>query len=150
MNQALLTGILLALLAGAVLPIQIGINSTLSKNIGSSLWAATASFSVGAVALLTLMLVTRQPIQASAPLAQLPLWIWFGGLLGAVHVSSAIMAAQRLSAALLVALLVAGQMLIALWLDHRGALGYGPEPISFSRLLGACLLVAGVILIRRG
>jgi transporter family-2 protein len=149
MNHALLLGILLALLAGAVLPIQIGINASLSRAVGSSLWAATASFSVGAIALLSLVLITRQPLQNAQPLSQLPFWLFCGGLLGAVHVSSAIMAAQRLSAALLVALLVGGQMLIALWLDHRGTLGYGPEPISATRLLGAALIVTGVVLIRR-
>ena len=39
---------------------------------------------------------------------------------------------------------------MALWLDHHGALGLPQSPVSAGRALGALLVVAGVVLVRRG
>jgi transporter family-2 protein len=39
-------------------------------------------------------------------------------------------------------------MAAAITLDHFGAFGLAQHPISISRLLGAALLIAGVILIK--
>jgi hypothetical protein len=55
----------------------------------------------------------------------------------------------RLGTATFVALLVAGQMLASLLADHYGFFGVIQHPVSISRLLGAALLLGGVILIRR-
>ena len=41
-----------------------------------------------------------------------------------------------------------GQVLAAVTLDHFGAFGLTPHPISTARLAGAVLLIAGVVLIR--
>jgi transporter family-2 protein len=38
---------------------------------------------------------------------------------------------------------------MALWLDHVGAMGLAKEPINLGRILGAALVVAGVVLVRR-
>jgi bacterial/archaeal transporter family-2 protein len=53
-----------------------------------------------------------------------------------------------LGAATLIALVVAGQMLTTITFDHFGLFGLTPHPVSLSRLAGAALLIAGVILIR--
>jgi len=53
-----------------------------------------------------------------------------------------------LGAATLFALVIAGQVLAAVTLDHFGAFGLTPHPISAARVAGAALLIAGVILIR--
>jgi transporter family-2 protein len=49
----------------------------------------------------------------------------------------------------MLALFVAGQMSMALVLDHFGILGVPVHTTSPGRLLGALLVVAGVILLRR-
>ena len=38
---------------------------------------------------------------------------------------------------------------MALWLDHLGALGLPREPLNAGKILGAALVLAGVILVRR-
>jgi len=53
-----------------------------------------------------------------------------------------------LGSATLIALIIAGQMLAAITLDHFGAFGLTPHPVNLSRLFGAALLIAGVILIK--
>jgi transporter family-2 protein len=49
----------------------------------------------------------------------------------------------------MIGLIVTGQMLVSLGLDHFGLLGYPSHPLNGWRLVGAGLIVAGVILLRR-
>jgi transporter family-2 protein len=44
---------------------------------------------------------------------------------------------------------IAGQVIVSILLDHFGAVGFAPRPATLPRLLGALLLVAGVLLIRK-
>ena len=74
---------LLAILAGAALPVQTGVNSTLRSTVGNPLWATIISFGVGVLTVGALLLLMRVP----APLALPPLgWKWLGGALGVIYV----------------------------------------------------------------
>jgi len=139
----------LALLAGAFLPLQAGINAQLANNAGSAIWAAFASFGVGTIALLLLYGVMSLPWPSLRGLGTAPWWAWTGGTLGAFYVASVIFLVPRLGAAALISLVVAGQMLASLALDHYGLVSYPQHSVSFGRAAGAILLVAGVVLIRR-
>jgi transporter family-2 protein len=139
----------LAILAGVALPLQAAINAVLARSTGNPLWASAISFSVGLIALLLVCSVIRAPWPALAGVAALPWWAWTGGALGALYVASSIIVIPKLGAATLVALVVAGQMLASLFLDHFGALGLPQQGINAWRILGATLLIGGVVLIRR-
>ena len=141
--------IALALVAGAGLPLQAGINAALRKGIGSPLWASAISFGVGTLVLLTLAAATRATVPSPAALGSLPAYAWVGGVIGAFYVTATIVLAPRLGAAAFTALVVGGQMALALALDQLGALGFPQQSLSAGRLLGAGLLVAGVALIQR-
>jgi transporter family-2 protein len=95
-----------------------------------------------------LAIALREPVPATG-LARIPWWAWSGGLFGAIFIGISILVAQHLGAAPLIALLVTGQMLAAIVLDHFGWLGLAQRPIDPARMIGVCLLVAGVVLIRR-
>lgn len=141
--------IVIAALLGIVLPLQSGVNAQLRNEVGSPLLAALVSFTVGMVALLALNLAVRTPLPSGATVRALPWWYWIGGLLGATSVFSAILLAPRLGAATLVAAIICGQMVTSLILDHFGWAGYTVQPITLARLLGASLIIGGVILIQR-
>jgi transporter family-2 protein len=66
-----------------------------------------------------------------------------------VYVASTTVLGPRLGAAALLALTLSGQMLAALIIDHYGIIGFPQSTITPSRLIGAALLVAGVLLIMR-
>jgi len=136
-------------LAGAALPVQAGINVNLRQALGSPLRASFVQFTIGAIFLLALTLFARAPWPAMHALARGPLWIWSGGLLGALYVLSAIVLVPRLGSAVTFALIVAGQMGISLAIDYFGLFGIPRSPLSLERIGGGVLLVAGVILIRR-
>jgi transporter family-2 protein len=141
--------IIVALAAGALMPLQAGINSQLARYVGHPVVAALVSFAVGTVALLAYSLALRQPPPGWAVLGQSPWWVWIGGLFGAFFVAAAAAFAPRLGAATFISITVAGQMFVSLLLDHYGLVGFAEKPASALRLLGAALLVAGVVLIRR-
>ena len=137
-----------ALVAGAMLPFQAGVNAQLAGLLGSPLRASLVSFAVGTLALFLLVLVLARGWPAAERLGEAPWWIWVGGLLGAFYVFGSIVTAPRLGAVTLVALLLAGQTVASLVVDHFGWVGFEEQPISLGRIAGIALLAAGVALVR--
>ena len=141
--------VLVALAAGAVLPVQAGVNAAMGRYVGRPEWAAFVSFAVGLVALGAWLFALRLAPPPALAVARAPWWAWTGGLLGAFYVSAIVLLTPRLGVAATLALSVAGQMVAALMLDQVGALGLELRPVTGTRLLGAVLLVVSVVLIRR-
>ena len=135
---------LFALAAGAMLPIQFGINAQLADWIGGSVRAAFVSFVVGAVARRCLGLGPRLA-RSRRGCAVVGLT---GGLLGAFYVLGSIVTAPKLGAATLVAMILAGQALASLAVDHFGWVGFDEQPVTVLRVAGVLLLAGGVALVR--
>ena len=140
--------LLLAVVAGALLPVQAGINAQLRVTLGDPVAATLVSFLVGGLALALVVLGARLPLPLGPGLARGAWWHWTGGLLGAVYVALIIVLAPRLGAATLIAAVVAGQMLTSLALDHWALVGFDLHPLSPQRVLGALLVIGGVALVR--
>jgi bacterial/archaeal transporter family-2 protein len=136
----------LGLFAGMGQVVQAAVNAQLREAVESPLWAALISFSVGTVGLALLVLLWRAPVPAHWPSRP---WLWSGGLLGVLYIFAAIVLVPRLGAATMLGLFLAGQMGAALLLDQFGLLGVQQHLASPGRLLGAALVVAGVLLLRR-
>jgi transporter family-2 protein len=141
--------LLLALGAGVLLPVQAGVNAQLRSSLGSPLVAALVSFVIGTVGLAALVVLLRIPLPLRSAWGATSWWQWSGGLLGAVYVVATIVLAPRLGAATLVAAVVAGQMVASVLLDQYGLVGFPVHPLSALRLVGAGLVIGGVILIQR-
>jgi transporter family-2 protein len=141
--------LLLALVAGAILPVQTGVNVQLRDALGAPLAAALVSFVIGTLGLAALALLLREPVPIPAAWHRSEWSHWTGGLLGACYIVGAIVVAPRLGAATFIAVVVAGQMLSSLLLDHYGWVGFAEHPLSPPRLIGALLIVGGVILVQR-
>lgn len=142
--------VLTAMVIGLALPLQAGINAELRTWLGHPLQAALISFTVGTSALVVLVLTMGLSWSNVSSLGRAPWWVWFGGLLGATYVSMTIVLAPRLGAATMIGAAMAGQLIGSLVMDHYGIVGYSVRSISFERILGAVLLLVGVILIQRG
>jgi len=148
MNLVALLPVVLVLAAGGMIALQAPTNAMLARAGGSPVLAALISFSVGTACLLVVWLGTgKRP--ASAAFASLPWYAWLGGAYGAIYVAIAAYAAPKIGLASLITIGIAGQIALALWLDHIGALGLPREPINLGRVLGAMLVVGGVLLVRR-
>lgn len=140
--------VLVALGVGVLLPVQAGVNAQLRLGVGGPIPAALASFIVGSVGLAALVLVLRAPLALDRA-GSIPWWQWTGGLLGAIYVAASIVLAPRLGAATLIAATVAGQMLASLALDRFGWIGFQPHPLTLPRVVGAVLVVGGVLLVQK-
>lgn len=141
--------IFIVLLAGAVLPLQAGVNAQLARNSGHALWASGASFLLGSLVLIALYIGLRHPWPGIAQLKEAPVWAWSGGLMGAFFVSAMVIFAPKLGATTFMALVITGQMTAALVIDHYGMVGFNSHQISLGRLAGVLLIAAGVVLVRK-
>ena len=141
--------VVVALLAGAALPVQAGVNAALGRHAGRPEWAAFVSFAVGLAGLAGWLAFRRMPPPARLALAGAPGYAWTGGLIGAFYVTSIVYLTPRLGVATTLVLTIAGQMAAALLLDQWGAFGLAVRPMSLTRIAGSALLVVAVLLIRR-
>ncbi len=139
----------LALAAGVLLPVQAGLNAQLRSALGAPVAAALISFLVGTAALAAATLLFRVSFPVSRAWAATHPLQWSGGIIGALYVLAAVVLAPKLGAGTLVAAVVAGQMLTSLLLDHYGLIGFPVHSLSLGRLIGAALVITGVVLIQR-
>lgn len=139
----------LAIGAGISFVMQQVVNAELRLALGSAAWAGFVSYLGGTLCMLALALVLRDGVPSGAAVARGNWWAWSGGFFGAIYIAISILLVPRIGAATFVALLVGGQMLSSLVFDSYGLFGLAQRPTDLSRLMGAALLVAGVILIRR-
>ena len=147
MNPSFLA-MLAVVLGGAATALQAPTNAKMMGAVGSPVNAAFVSFAVGTAALgiLAVMLQTRPDMAASRAL---PWYAWVGGLYGAIFVVAAAWGVPRLGVATTIILMVAGQLLLSVALDHFGAMGMPKQPISWGRVAGVGLVLAGVLMVRK-
>src|SRR5690242_14152813 len=140
----------LTLLTGALLPVQAILNTRLGKQTGGPLMGALLSFSVGLVCLLILNLAVNTSSAISLrPTTVTPWYIWLGGFLGAIFVGYITWVNQQQGVALTFALVVSGQLFCSLIIDHFGLLGSAVRTITLEKILGAVLIIAGIVLIKK-
>ena len=137
-------------LVGASLAVQIGLNATMNRHLGSPMAAALINFAVGTVALFLIVLVTRGSVAMLGQAGGAPWWAWCAGFFGAMYIAASAIFGPTIGGATFLALLIAGQMTAALALDHYGLLGFPVRPLDASRMVGVVLVIAGVFLLARG
>ncbi len=140
--------LILALIAGALVAVQFGVNATLRGFVSNPIYATLTSYAVGTIASLICVLAIRPALPEVSRISVAPWWVWSGGAIGVGYVTISIMLAPKLGAATLIVMVIAGQLLVSLLLDHYGLLGYAARPINVWRVLGASLLVIAVVLIK--
>lgn len=140
--------LLLAVIAGAVVPFQSAVNANLGRGLGHPLWATLASLLVSILVLLPIMLAMRVPLPSVAFISKAPLWMWAGGAFGVCFISLALVLLPKLGASGFMALALAGQVVASLVLDHFGWFGLVQRQVSLPRVLGVVMLIGGVVLIQ--
>ena len=138
----------IALGAGVSVATQQVLNGSLRTALGSPAWAGLASYAGGLVTMIVAVIALREGVPSWKTVVDVPWYAWSGGVFGGAFILLAILLLPKLGAATLFALVIAGQVLAAITLDHFGAFGLTPHPIGTARLVGAALLIAGVVLIR--
>jgi len=139
----------LTLLIGAMIPVQAVLNTRLGRQIGGPLMGSLMSFTVGLICLFVLNLATNSSamVQLKPSLAG-PWYLWLGGVLGAIFVGYITWVNQQQGVALTFALVVSGQIFVSLIIDQYGLFGSMVQPITLGKVIGAVLIIAGLILIK--
>ena len=138
------------LFIGAILPVQAVLNTKLGKQTGGPLISSLLSFLVGLICLFIINLFANYSAFTNMKLLSVSPWyVWMGGLLGAIYVSCVIFVNQQQGVALTFALVVAGQIFISLLIDHFGLFGSFVRPLSIPKIIGALLIIAGLVLIKK-
>jgi transporter family-2 protein len=144
--------IVLALLAGAVLPIQGAVNALLRADLRAPFAVGATSFMVATMAMTLVLLIALSMDQAPKPsvgkLPEMPWWGWLGGIAGAIYVTTVFTAIPVIGASAAVGFTVAGQQIASVLVDRYGWLRLPRRPVSGLRLAGVLLLLAGVALIK--
>jgi len=139
---------ILAAGAGACIAMQASANSRFRQNLDSPLFAAFFSICGTFITAISVMLLVRPSAPSAEGIRQTQWWNWIGGPLGALIVLAGATLISHLGAALFIACVVAGQLLGSLVLDHFALMGLPEQPLTPGRVLGAVLVVAGVVCIK--
>lgn len=141
--------LLLALFAGAMIPVQTAFNTTLGKTFGSPFLSTLAVFIVATLAIILTVMVMRVDLPTVATINTAPWWAWMGGILGVSYIVLLIFLTPKLGVGTVTGLVVAGQIITAVVIDHFGLLNSPTHSLSLYRLLGVLLMIGGVILVRK-
>jgi len=125
----------LTVCAGGLIALQAPINSMLGKSV-ETFAAASVSFIVGAIALVAItVLAGGRGVGV--------------GVLGAVYVTTALVAVRELGASGVTAATITGQLALSLVIDQLGILSVDERAITWERVLGVLMLAVGTLLIVR-
>lgn len=145
----------LAALAGACIALQASANGKFRANLHDPAsgvvgpaWAAFFSICGTILTAGLAMLVLRPAVPSRETLSDTQWWNWVGGPLGALIVLAGATLVRELGGAMFIALVVGGQLLCSLLLDHFGLMGLIQKEITVGRVVGAVLVVAGVVCIK--
>jgi len=132
--------------AGGFIALQAPINATLGRKVGS-LPAATVSFTIGTLALLAITLLFSSGFGQVGEARHLSWHYLTGGVLGAIYVTTALIAVRTLGAGGVTGATIAGQLAMSVALDRLGILGLAQRELTPGRLIGVAMLAAGTFLV---
>ena len=140
--------VLIGLIAGIASTVQASINTEARRFFRSPFITAGINFSVAWLLLAAFIIITEHrffiPVRE---ITQNPPWIWLGGVCAIIIVTLNIVCVPKLGAAGNVMILNFGQIVTGLVIDHFALFGADKVSMSFTRLAGAILVMAGMILV---
>lgn len=137
----------LAVGTGVCLALQSAANGKFREHLGSPAWAAFFSICGTIICAIVAMTILRPAAPSSESLKNTSWWFWIGGPMGALIVLAGATLTPRLGAASFLAFLIGGQMLCSAALDHFGAMGLTPRPITPIRFFGLLFVLAGAVMV---
>ena len=143
----MIVGLLLALIAGALVSLQNIFNSKVNEHAGT--WTTTtivlgmgflASFGIG-------LLLEGKDLFS---LSNMQPWYWFSGIIGVGVVISLVQGIRLLGPTYAISIVLTSQLGFALLWDSLGWFGLEQIPFTSKQLLGVLVIIAGVIVFKVG
>lgn len=139
---------MLAFAAGLGGAVQIAVQGRLGDRVGS-LEALTTAAVVGGVIALTALLVTRRSLAGLGEAVGGPKWQLLGGAMSAFIVFAITVAGPRIGVVATTSFLIAAQLSLAAVIDRYGWFGVERVAVTWPRVVGIGLLLAGAALTLR-
>lgn len=139
---------LLPLAGGALVAVQAPMNARLRSALGSPLAAGFVSFAVGTVVLLALLVVSGG-VGDLARTGDGPWWAYLGGVCGTVLVIGTLVAVAQIGVLAAFVAVIVGEVAMATLIDRFGWFQSAEITVSWERLAGIGLLLAGLALVLR-
>jgi len=139
----------LALITGALIPIQAATNAAFSKSIGNPIITGLMVFIVGLVGMILFTLISRTSFPPRQQLTATPLYGYLGGVIVATYVVMITILVPRIGVGTAIGLIVTGQIICAVIIDHFGLFNVAVRPISLTRAAGILLMIGGIYLVMK-
>ena len=139
--------VFLTALVGGLIALQPAINAGLGRATGN-IAASLVSFAVGTLLLAAIVTLAGQSGGLSSTL-DVPWYYLLGGILGAAYVTTALITVSEIGAGGVAAATITGQLTASVVIDRLGILGLQEQAITWDRMLGVGLLLAGTYLVVR-
>ena len=139
----------MALITGALIPIQASTNAAFSKSIGNPFVTGLMVFIVGLIGMLVFAIVTRVSMPSAQQLVAAPMYGYLGGLIVATYVVMITILVPRIGVGTAISFIVTGQIIFAVIIDHFGLFNTAVRPIDATRFIGVLLIAAGVYLVMK-
>jgi transporter family-2 protein len=139
--------VILMAAVGGLIALQPAINAGLGKATGN-VAAALVSFAIGTLVLAVIVILAGQAGGVSNAV-DVRWYYLLGGVLGAAYVFTALVTVGSIGAGGVAAATITGQLTLSVVIDRLGILGLEEQPITFERVAGVVLLLAGTYLIVR-
>ncbi len=132
-----------------MLPVQGVVNGQLGRVLDNVVLATLISFVVGSFTLLLAFFARKNWADDSGlqRLPEVPPVLYVGGVLGAFYVTLVAILIPKIGVANTMIAIILGQVLLSLLLDHFGFLGIEARAINWQRILGASLVLSGLVLV---
>ena len=139
----------IAVVSGCLSASITGAYAQLSAIVGNPIQATTVAFFVATVALLLFCTcMGKTQLVGKAFSREYPWWMWTGGLCGAIIVFGNAWLVGHVGVGVFSMSLLVGQLALSMLMEHYGWLGAPRKSITWPKIVGILLMLAGVALIR--
>lgn len=139
---------LIAVAAGLSNPVQSAINATLNKGLGQPLVSAFVIYGVALSTLVVGSLVYGLSTKGlGGRFGEVPWWAFTGGVCNLVFVLASAIATRAIGSGAFTVVVTTFAITLSVVLDRFGLLGLEVHALSWQRVLGALLAIAGAVLV---
>lgn len=149
-EQQLLPWQIIGVAGGMLTALQAAINGQLGTVLGSPIQAAAISFTIGAIVLIIVSIITKadfNKIQSAVKNSKDSWWIWIGGFLGSIYVFGMAWLVPKIGTGQVVVMALFGQLLFSALVENFGLFRSIKIPINSSKVMGLVIMLTGVLIV---
>jgi transporter family-2 protein len=135
--------------AGGLASVQQSLNGHLGTLLTSPVQSSLISFSLGsALILMYVIFVQRRLLPEDFNFSQVPLWVFIGGILGAIYVLLLAILVPEIGPGLAISLAIIGTLIGAIFVQQFGLFGSPKSKAKILQIVGIAIMSIGIVIIK--